>query len=65
MNLLNLLINLVVAAILVVLAFWLIGLLAASVALPLVAIMLFKVFVVLIAIGWVLGFFGSPVVTWR
>ncbi len=64
MNLFNWLVNIVIAAIFVVVVFWLIGLLAASVALPLVAIMLLKVFVVLVAIGYVFGFMGTPI-TWR
>ncbi len=64
MNLFNLLINIVIAALFVVLLFWLISLLAASVALPAMAILLIKLFVVLIAIGWVAGLLGSPIV-WR
>ncbi len=61
MSLYNILVNIVIAAIFVVIMFYLIGLLAASIALPLVAITLFKVFVVLIAIGWAFGYLGTPI----
>ncbi len=61
MSLFNILVNVVIAASFVVIMFYLIGLLAASIALPLIAITLFKIFVVLIAIGWVFGFLGTPI----
>ncbi len=59
MNPLNLLINIVVAILFVVIIFWLIGMFAASI--PLMAVMLLKMLAVLVAIGWVLGFFGSTI----
>jgi hypothetical protein len=43
---------------LVVVAFWLIGMLAG---LPVLAITLLKVLVVLLAIGWLFGFMGSRI----
>jgi hypothetical protein len=57
MKLVNVLVSLVVAAFVVVIAFWLIGLLVAVI--PAIAITLLKVLVVLLALGWILGFLGS------
>ncbi len=59
MNLYNLLVNIVVAAIFVVILFWALGMFAAG--LPVMAVTLIKLAVILIAIGYVFGFFGSTI----
>lgn len=61
MYLFNLLINVLVAVLFVVLAFWLITLIPASLGFPLIAIFLLKVFVVMIALGWAFGLLGGRI----
>lgn len=59
MNIFNLLVNIAVAVILVLVAFWALGLLVGLI--PAIIVTLLKVLVVLLAIGWVLGYIGTPI----
>lgn len=61
MSLINLLINVVAAAIIVIIAFWLLSMIAASI--PVVAVTLLKIFIVLVAVGWILGYMGPRIVS--
>jgi hypothetical protein len=54
----NLIVSLLVLVIGVVIAFWLLGLLAAALALPAILWTLIKVVIVIVAVGYVLRLFG-------
>jgi len=56
MNLVDLLVNILAAVILVLVAFWLLGMLVGL--LPVIVVTLLKVLVAVVALGWILGYMG-------